>query len=93
MSWSTKEKTFCVEAYFANKSYMVVQEILGDSFGVEMALSKSRIFEWVNKFREHGTVQNLNSTSRTVIAVGGRAPGQKETFDDAVKNWGSLDIL
>ena len=25
MSWSTKEKAFCVEAYFANNSYKVVE--------------------------------------------------------------------
>jgi len=25
MSWSTKEKAFCVETYFANTSYKVMQ--------------------------------------------------------------------
>ena len=61
MSWSTKEKTFCVEAYFANKSYTVVQANFRREFRCQNSPSKSRIFNWDMKFREHGTVQNFNS--------------------------------
>ena len=45
MSWSTKEKTFCVEAYFANKSYTVVQANFRREFRCRNAPSKSRIGE------------------------------------------------
>ena len=65
MFWSTKEKTFCVEAYFANKSYTVVKANFRRELRCRNALSKSRIFDWVKKFREHGTVQNFNSKGIT----------------------------
>ena len=61
MSWSTKQKAFCVEAYFANNSYKVVQESFRRKFQCRHAPSKSRIFDWIQKFRECGTVENLNS--------------------------------
>ena len=61
MSWSTKEKTFCVEAYFANKSHTVMQTNFRREFRCRNAPSKSRIFDRVKKFREHGTVQNFTS--------------------------------
>ena len=61
MSWSTQEKTFCVEVYFANKSYTVVQEKFRRHFRCRHAPSKSRIFDWTKKFRKHGTVHNFNS--------------------------------
>jgi len=57
MSWSTKEKAFCVEAYFANNSYKVVQ-VFG-KLQYHHTPSKSRIFDWMQKFRECGTVQIL----------------------------------
>jgi len=75
MSWSTKEKTFCVEAYFANNSYKIVQASFWRKFQCRHAPTKSRIFGWIQKFKEYGTVQNLNSkglrdaySGRTVTA-------------------------
>ena len=107
MSWSTKEKTFCVEAYFANKSYTVVKANFRRKFQCRHASPKSRIFDWVQKFREYGTVQNLNSkglrdiysgrrvsarTERNIDAVRDSVGGaQRNHFDDAVKSWESLD--
>jgi len=41
MSWSTNEKAFCEEAYFANNSYKVVQEVFGESFSVVMLHQKA----------------------------------------------------
>ena len=78
MSWSTKEKTFCVEAYFANKSYMVVQANFRSEFRRRNAPSKSRIFDWVKKFREHGTVQNFNSKGITDTHSGWRVSARRE---------------
>jgi len=53
-------KAFCVEAYFAKISYKVVQASFQRKFQCCHAPSKSRIFDWIQKFREYGTVQNLN---------------------------------
>jgi len=61
MPWSTKEKAFWVEAYFANHSYKVVQASFRRKFQCCHAPLKSRMFDWIQKFRENGTVQNLNS--------------------------------
>ena len=72
MSWSTKEKTFCVEAYFANKSYTVMQANFWREFRCRNAPSKIKIFDWVKKFREHGTVQNSNSKGITDAHSGRR---------------------
>jgi len=60
MSWSTKMKAFCVEAYYANNSYKVVQASYRRKFQCRHAPSKSRTFDWIQKFREYGSVQNLN---------------------------------
>ena len=86
MSWSTKQKTFCVEAYFANKSYTVVQANFRREFRCRNAPSKSRIFEWVKKFREHGTVQNLNSKGITDTYSGRKVSARTERNIDAVRN-------
>jgi len=59
MFWSTKVKAFCPEAYFANNSYKVVQASFQRKFQCRHAPPKSRIFDWIQKFREYGTVQNL----------------------------------
>ena len=61
MSWATKEKIFCVEANFANNSWKVVKASFWIKFQCRHAPSKSRIFDWIQKFRENRTVQNLNS--------------------------------
>ena len=82
MSWSTKEKTFCLEAYFDNKSYTVVQA----NFRCRQALSKSSIFDWVQKFREHGTVQNLNSKGLRDTYSGRSASARTERNIDAVQD-------
>ena len=50
-----------MEAYFPNNSYKVVQISFWRKFKCCHAPSKSRIFDWIQKFREYGTVQNFNS--------------------------------
>ena len=88
MSWSTKEKTFCLEAYFANKSYTVVQANFRRHFRCHQAPSKSSIFDWVQKFREHGTVQNLNSKGLRDTYSGRRVSARTERNIDAVQDSG-----
>ena len=86
MSWSTKEKTFCVEAYFTNKSYVIVQADFRRKFWCHHAPSKSRIFDWVQKFREYGTVQNLNSKGLRDTYSGRRVSARTERNIDAVRD-------
>ena len=86
MSWSTKEKTFCLEAYFDNKSYTVVQANFRRHFRCHQAPSKSGIFDWVQKFREHGTVQNLNSKGLRNTYSGRRVSARTERNIDAVQD-------
>ena len=78
MSWSTKQKTFCVETCFANKSYTVMQANFRREFQCRNAPSKSRIFEWVKKFIEHSTVQNLNSKGITDTYSGQKVSARTE---------------
>jgi len=85
MSWSTKEKTFCVEAYFTNKSYTIVQANFRRKFQCRHALSKSRIFDCVHKFREFGTLQNLNSKGLRDTYSGRRISARTERNIDAVR--------
>ena len=91
MTWSTQEKTFCVEAYFANKSYTKVQANFRRHFRCHQVPSKSRIFDWTQKFREHWTVQNFNSKGLgTLTLVGGRVLGQKGTLMLYGTQWGEV---
>ena len=96
MSWSTKEKAFCVEAYFANKSYTVVQANFWRQFQCHHAPSKSRIFDWVQKFREYGTVQNLNSKGLRDTYSGQRVSARTERNIDAIQDsvgWSPKKLL
>jgi len=81
MFWSTKVKAFCPEAYFANNSYKVVQASFQRKFQCRHAPPKSRIFDWIQKFREYGTVQNLiHKVWGILILVGLWVLGRKETL-------------
>ena len=77
-----------VEAYFANKSYTVVQANFRRQFWCHNAPSKSRIFDWVQKCREYGTVQNLNSKGLRDTYSGWRLSARTLKNIDAV--WDSL---
>ena len=86
MSWSTKEKAFCVEAYFAKNSYKVVQASFRRKFQCCHAPSKSRIFDWIQKFREYGTVQNLNSKGLRDTYSGRTVSARTQRNIDAVRD-------
>ena len=75
-----------MEAYFANKSYTVVQANFRREFLCRNAPSKSRNFEWVKKFREHGTLQNLNSKGITDTYSGRKVSARTVRNIDAVRN-------
>ena len=64
-----------MEAYFRSKSYRTVQleyKLKYDLTHIRHAPSIDRINAWVNKFREHGSVENRNSKK-----TGGTHSGRK----------------
>ena len=60
MPWTTEQKIFIVEAYFRPKSIHAAQLQFKERFGCREFPVHSMIYRWVNKFRTHGTVCNLN---------------------------------
>jgi len=60
MPWTTEQKIFIVEAYFRQKSIHAVQLQFKERFGCREFPVHSMIYRWVNKFRTHETVHNLN---------------------------------
>ena len=60
MPWTTEEMIFIVEAYFRQKSIHAAQLQFKERFGCREFPVHSMIYRWVNKFRTHGTVHNLN---------------------------------
>ena len=67
MPWTTEEKTFIVEAYFRLKSIHAAQLQFKERFGCREFPVHSMIYRWVNTFRTHGTVHNLNEPFWFVI--------------------------
>ena len=72
MTWSTVEKTYEVEKYFNYRSFLKVQRDFKTHFRCRKAPEKKTIYLWVKKFREHGTVCNLNSKSANRPTNSGR---------------------
>jgi len=60
MPWTTEQKIFIVEAYFRQKSIHAAQLQFKERFGCREFPVHSIIYRWVNKFRTHATVHNLN---------------------------------
>ena len=60
MPWTTEQKIFIVEAYFRQKSIHAAQLQFKERFGCREFPVHLMIYRWVNKFRTHGTVHNLN---------------------------------
>ena len=66
MPWTTEQKIFIVEAYFRQKSVHAAQLQFKERFRCREFPVHSMMYRWINKFRTHGTVHNLNrkDTSR-----------------------------
>ena len=60
MAWTIEQKIFIVEAYFWQKFIHAAQLQFKERFGCREFLVHSMTYRWVNKFRTHGTVHNLN---------------------------------
>jgi len=65
MPWTPEQKIFIVEAYFQQKSIHTAQLQIKERFGCCEFPVHSLIYRWVNKFRTHGTVHNLNCKDTT----------------------------
>jgi len=60
MPWTIEQIIFIVETYFWQKSSHAAQLQFKERFGCREFPIHSMIYRWVNKFRTHGTVHNLN---------------------------------
>ena len=60
MPRTTEQKIFIVEAYFQQKSIHAAQLQFQEWFRCREFPVQSMIYRWVNKFRTHGIVHNLN---------------------------------
>ena len=69
MAWSIEEKTYVVEKYFKFESFVRVQRDFRKHFGCRHVPGKKIIHLWVQKFREHGTICNLNSKNSRMLAL------------------------
>ena len=72
MPWTTEQKIFIVKAYFKQKSIHAVQLQFKEGFGCREFPVHSVIYRWVNKFRTHGTVHNLNRKDTNKQSHSGR---------------------
>ena len=61
MAWTYEEKAFCVEAYFETKSIVAVQAQFRRRYQCRQCPRHKCIYEWIKKFRTHGTILNLNA--------------------------------
>jgi len=60
LPWTTDQKIFIVDAYFRQNSIHAAQLQFKERFGYREFPVHSMICRWVNKFRTHRTVHNLN---------------------------------
>ena len=60
MPWTTEQNIFIIEAYFQQKSIHAAQLQFKERFRYREFPVHSMIYRWVNKFRTHETVHNLN---------------------------------
>ena len=72
MPWTTEQKIFIVEAYFRQKSIHAAQLQFKERFRCREFPVHSMIYRWVNKFRTHGTVHNLNRKDTSRQSYSGR---------------------
>ena len=66
MSWTTKQRTFCMSTYLETKSFKSVQAKYRQKFDFNEIPQKCQIYRWVKKSEAKGTVNKLSKkiTSR-----------------------------
>ena len=87
MPWTTEQKIFTVEAYFRQKSIHAAQLQCNERFVCREFPVHSMIYRWVNKFRTHGTVHNLNRKDTNRQSHSGRPKSSRTPHNvAAVRN-------
>ena len=89
MPWTIAQKIFIVEAYFRENSIHAAQLQFKKRFACREFPVHSMICRWVNKFRTHGTVLNLNRRDANRQSHSGRqkssrAPSKVAAVRDSV---------
>ena len=64
MVWTVGEKAFVVELFFTTKSINEIRRQFSAKFKTSKSPNKIRIYQWVWRFREHGSVVNGKSSGR-----------------------------
>ena len=59
-NWSPEQRAFCVNKHTETKSYLETQHLFKVGFKTTKSPSKTQIFEWIRRFKKHGTVTNFN---------------------------------
>ena len=77
MTWTTERKVFIVEAYFRQKSIRKAQLRFKNQFRCREFPDLAMTYRWVNKFRTHGTVYNLNHKDLNRQSHSGRPKSSK----------------
>ena len=75
-----------MEVYFANNSYKVVRASFWRKLQCVHAPSKSRIFAWIQKFTEYGTVQNFTLKDLRDTYPGRTVSARTQRNIDAVRD-------
>lgn len=60
MPWTNQQKAFAIEEYLKTRSFQKTIKIFNQRYGISRRKgpSKSRVFEWLKKFRQQGTVHD-----------------------------------
>ena len=77
MPWTTEKIIFIVEAYFRQKSIHAAQLQFKERFECREFPVHSMIYWWVNKFRTHCTVHNLNHKDTNRQSLSGRTKSSR----------------
>ena len=72
MPWKTEEKAFIISTYFRLNSIRDTQLEFRKKFGTRDFPVCSLIYAWINKFKAHGTVKNINGKDRLRQTHSGR---------------------
>ena len=87
MAWSIQEKTFFfVETYFETKSFCAVQRGFRRKFQCRHYPDKRFIYRSTQKFREHGTVLNLNARGKRDTYSGRPKSARSQENIDAIRD-------
>ena len=86
MPWTVQQKVFCVEKFVRTQSYRQTRTLFSSHFNCKLANtpSKPAIAKWIKKFREHGTINNLNAKNSATPTHSGR-PKSTRTPENIAK--------